>query len=81
MTIDAPAATILDLRGLNCPLPALRTLKALRAIAPGATLIVECTDPMAAIDVPHCVSDNGDELESQSAEGGVLRFRIRRKLA
>jgi tRNA 2-thiouridine synthesizing protein A len=81
MTIDAPAATILDLRGLNCPLPALRTLKALRAIAPGATLIVECTDPIAAIDVPHCVSENGHELESQSAEGGVLRFRIRRKLA
>ena len=81
MTIDAPAATILDLRGLNCPLPALRTLKALRAIAPGATLIVECTDPMAAIDVPHCVSENRHELESQSAEGGVLRFRIRRKPA
>jgi tRNA 2-thiouridine synthesizing protein A len=81
MTIDTPDATILDLRGLNCPLPALRALKALRAIAPGATLIVECTDPMAAIDVPHCVSENGHELESQSAEGGVLRFRIRRKPA
>ena len=81
MTIDAPDAMILDLRGLNCPLPALRTLKALRAMAPGATLIVECTDPMAAIDVPHCVSENGHELESQSADGGVLTFRIRRKAA
>ncbi len=81
MTIDPPDTIMLDLRGLNCPLPALRTLKALRAMAPGATLIVECTDPMAAIDVPHCVSENGDELESQSANGGVLRFRIRRKAA
>jgi tRNA 2-thiouridine synthesizing protein A len=81
MTIDAPDPMILDLRGLNCPLPALRTLKALRAIAPGATLIVECTDPMAAIDVPHCVSQNGHKLESHSAEGGVLRFRIRRTAA
>ena len=81
MTIDAPDPMILDLRGLNCPLPALRTLKALRAIAPGATLIVECTDPMAAIDVPHCVFENGHELESQRADGGVLRFRIRRKAA
>jgi tRNA 2-thiouridine synthesizing protein A len=81
MNIDAPDPMILDLRGLNCPLPALRTLKALRAIAPGATLIVECTDPMAAIDVPHCVSQNGHKLESRAAEGGVLRFHIRRKAA
>jgi tRNA 2-thiouridine synthesizing protein A len=81
MIVDAPDAIILDLRGLNCPLPALRTLKALRAMAPGATLIVECTDPMAAIDVPHCVSENGHELESQSADAGVLRFCIRRKAA
>jgi tRNA 2-thiouridine synthesizing protein A len=55
-------------------------LKALKAIAPGGTLIVECTDPMAAIDVPHCVLQNGDVLESQSEDGGVLRFRIRRRI-
>ena len=47
-------------------------------MAPGATLIVECTDPMSAIDVPHCVRENGDTLEGLSEDGGVLRFRIRR---
>jgi hypothetical protein len=36
---------------------------------------------MAAIDVPHCVSQNGHKLEDKSADGGVLRFRIRRKAA
>jgi tRNA 2-thiouridine synthesizing protein A len=71
----------LDLKGLRCPLPALRTLKALRTMAPGAALVVECTDPMSAIDIPHCVAGNGDRLESQAAEGGVLRFHIRRKAA
>ncbi len=45
----------------------------------GARLIVECTDPLSAIDVPHCVFECGDALESQSAEGGVLRFLIRRQ--
>ena len=68
----------LDLKGLKCPLPALRTLKALKAMAPGATLTVECTDPMSAIDVPHCVRENGDVLEGLREDGGVLRFRIRR---
>ncbi len=47
-------------------------------MTPGAVLIVECTDPMAAIDVPHCAFENGSTLEGQSAEGGVLTFRIRR---
>jgi tRNA 2-thiouridine synthesizing protein A len=70
---------MLDLKGLKCPLPSLRTRKALDSLAPGATLIVECTDPMSAIDVPHCVYENGHKLESWSEEGGVLRFRIRRR--
>lgn len=76
---SADAPTLLDLKGLNCPLPALRTRKALKGMAPGARLIVECTDPLSAIDVPHCVFECGDALESQSAEGEVLRFLIRRK--
>jgi tRNA 2-thiouridine synthesizing protein A len=73
------APVLLDLKGLNCPLPALRTQKALRRMPPGARLIVECTDPLSAIDVPHCVFECGDALESQSAEGDVLRFLIRRQ--
>jgi tRNA 2-thiouridine synthesizing protein A len=84
MTIDAADATTLDattldLRGLHCPLPALRTRKILETMPPGAVLVVECTDPMAAIDVPHCVAENGHALEGQQADGGVLRFRIRRR--
>ncbi len=81
MTTEAGQSTTLDLQGLKAPLPAVRPLKALRAMAPGATLIVECTNPMSAIDVPHCVAENGDTLESRSEDGGVLRFRIRRGAA
>ena len=68
-----------DLKGLTCPLPALRTRKALRAMPSGATLLVECTDPLSAIDVPHCVFECGDALESQSSDAGVLSFLIRRQ--
>ena len=38
----------LDLRGLKCPLPVLRTRKILRAMKTGDPLLVLCTDPMAA---------------------------------
>ena len=78
---DASPFLTLDLRGLNCPLPALRTARALRRMAAGDLLVVECTDPMAAIDVPHCVQTNGGALEGRSETEGVLRFRIRRRAA
>lgn len=72
--------TSLDLRGLKCPYPALRVRKALKAAAPGEVFVVSCTDPMAAIDVPHLVNETGDELESSRAEADVLIFHIRKAL-
>ena len=74
----APQPVALDLAGLKCPLPALRTRKALRGLAPGARLVVTCTDPLAGIDIPNVVREEGDRLEAQSREGALLRFVIRR---
>jgi len=54
----------LDLRGLKCPLPALKTRKALKSLAPGDRLEVRCTDPLALIDIPHLVGAIGDRLET-----------------
>jgi tRNA 2-thiouridine synthesizing protein A len=71
-------STPLDLRGLKCPLPALRTRKALRRSAPGDLLIVECTDPLSVIDIPHLVHETRDKLEKQEAAEGVYVFHIRR---
>ena len=53
----------LDLTGLKCPLPALRTAKALKALSPGDVLEVHCTDPLAVIDIPNLVRETGDKLE------------------
>jgi tRNA 2-thiouridine synthesizing protein A len=55
--------TRLDLTGLKCPLPALRTAKALKALSPGEMLEVHCTDPLAIIDIPNLVRETGDKLE------------------
>jgi len=75
---DTADATTIDLRGLKCPLPALRTRKALSRLQPGATLVVECTDPLAEIDIPNLVRETGDALEGRTQDGGVLVFRIRK---
>ena len=56
-------AKLLDLAGLKCPLPALKTRKALKGLAPGERLAVICTDPLAAIDIPHLVQQTGDRVE------------------
>ena len=70
--------TELNLRGLKCPLPALKTRKALRSLAPGTRLIVACTDPLAAIDIPNLVRETRDILEDQTETNGLLVFTIRR---
>jgi tRNA 2-thiouridine synthesizing protein A len=71
-------AQILDLKGLKCPLPALKARKALKSVAAGGTLQVICTDPMAAIDIPNLIRETGDELVSQAANDGVMVFVIRK---
>ncbi|MCA3564852.1 MAG: sulfurtransferase TusA family protein [Methylocystis sp.] len=70
--------TILDLKGLKCPLPALKARKALKSVAAGDELQVICTDPMAAIDIPNLIRETGDTLVAQAAHDGVLTFVIRK---
>lgn len=70
--------TSIDLRGLKCPLPALRTRKALTRLAAGEFLVVACTDPMAEIDIPHLVRETGDELVDVVRSAGEMIFRIRK---
>jgi tRNA 2-thiouridine synthesizing protein A len=75
----AMAEKTLNLRGLKCPLPALRTRKALGAMQPGDMLIVECTDPLAGIDIPNLLNQTGDALEDAHKEKKLLTFRIRKR--
>jgi len=68
----------MNLRGLKCPLPALRVKKALAGLKPGDLIVAECTDPLAAIDIPNLLRQTGDALEGQEKSGGVMKFRIRK---
>lgn len=68
----------LDLRGLRCPLPALRTQKALRRACEGARLVVLSDDPLAAIDIAHLCRTDGHMLVETGAEDGFRRFVIER---
>jgi tRNA 2-thiouridine synthesizing protein A len=68
--------TTLDLTGLKCPLPALKTRKALKALKPGDILEVRCTDPLSVIDIPNLIRETGDRVEiTERTERGIV-FRI-----
>ncbi len=72
------AETLLDVKGLLCPLPVLKARKRLQSLAPGDVLVVEATDPASVIDVPHFCNESGHSLLETSEAEGVYRFRIRR---
>jgi tRNA 2-thiouridine synthesizing protein A len=67
---------VLDLRGLRCPQPVLRAKKALRNVPLGGTLVMECTDPLTVIDVPHFVNQTGHALSVQTRDGDLYIFKI-----
>lgn len=75
-TESGPSAV--NLRGLKCPLPALKAKKLLSRMAAGELLVIECTDPLTAIDIPNLLRETGDRLEGSTHKGRVLTFRIRK---
>ncbi len=65
-----------DLRGLNCPLPVLKTRRRLSDLPAGARLWVETTDPLAVIDIPAFCKDDGHRLVASEGTDGGHRFLI-----
>jgi tRNA 2-thiouridine synthesizing protein A len=78
--MSADLETVLDLRGIRCPHVVLRAKKALRSVPVGGTLVLECTDPLTVIDVPHFVTQTGHALsaqeQQQEQQADLYVFRI-----
>jgi tRNA 2-thiouridine synthesizing protein A len=69
----------LDARGLNCPLPILKTKKALAEMTTGQILRVTATDPGSVRDFQAFAKQTGNELVQQSVEDEVFTFFMKRK--
>jgi tRNA 2-thiouridine synthesizing protein A len=69
----------LDVRGLVCPLPILRTKQSLSAMISGETLQIIATDPAAVIDFQVFSDQTGNELLSLSEAAGEFIFVLRKK--
>lgn len=70
--------TVLDTKGLNCPLPILRVKKAIKDVPVGGTLQVLATDPGAVKDFEAFCRATGQQLVEWKEEGGVFTFNIKK---
>ncbi len=72
------ADEVYDLKGLNCPLPVLKTRRRLARLPAGSRLWVETTDPLAVIDIPAFCAESGHRLVENLSTAGGHRFLIER---
>ncbi|WP_448187749.1 sulfurtransferase TusA family protein [Azospirillum sp. sgz301742] len=72
------AARELDVRGLFCPLPILRTRALLDTMAEGEEVMVYVTDPASVIDFRHFCNITANELVSHEKRDEVFVYHIRR---
>ncbi len=68
-----------DARGLNCPLPILRTKKALNDMVSGQVLRVLATDPGSVRDFEAFAKQTGNQLLQFAEQDGVFSFLVKRK--
>lgn len=68
--------SVLDLRGLKCPLPVLRARKHLASREHGDVVTVMTTDPLAVIDIPHMCHEDGHDVSIQKTGDAEHQFLI-----
>jgi TusA-related sulfurtransferase len=75
---EIKATVVVDARGLLCPMPIVKTAKAMRGLAAGEVLEVIATDRGAIADIPAWAGSTGNELLEWHEEGRDLVFFLRR---
>ena len=75
------AETVIDARGLACPLPLLRARAALPGVAPGDELVVLATDPEAPLDLAALAADEGCAFVASTDGDGAHELRLRKPAA
>ena len=68
----------LDARGLGCPLPILRTRKAINELLPGQVLKILATDPGSVRDMESFCQQTGNELVLSHREDSSHIFFVRK---
>lgn len=76
--MTAEAEVFYDFKGLQCPLPVLKTRKKLQDLTSGTLIRVETTDPLSPLDIAHFCQSEGHDLLEQKTQGRIFQFLIRK---
>ncbi len=68
----------IDLKGMSCPMPVLKTKKALDSMTAGQVLFVEATDKGSKADIPAMLNRTGNELLESEDNGNIFAFLIKK---
>jgi tRNA 2-thiouridine synthesizing protein A len=77
-TTEFQVTETLDATGLLCPMPVVKTAKAMKALEPGQVLEVLASDRGAIKDIPAWAGQTGNELLEWHEDGETLVFHIRK---
>ena len=77
--MSAQIVQTLDLKGLSCPIPIVKTAQAAKALDPGDLIEALATDPGSVADFAAWCTSTGNELVEQDSVDGIYRFVIRKK--
>ena len=69
----------LDVKGLNCPMPVIKTKKTMDGMKSGEVLKVEATDKGSKSDIAAYANRTGNELLESKEEGGTFIFFLKKK--
>jgi tRNA 2-thiouridine synthesizing protein A len=69
---------VLDAKGLACPMPIVKTKKAIEELNSGEVLEIHATDKGAKNDLSAWAKSGGHELVKDTEEDGVLKFWIKK---
>ncbi|HAK61316.1 MAG TPA: hypothetical protein DCO77_13220 [Nitrospiraceae bacterium] len=78
MSADIKVDQVLDAKGLNCPLPILKTKKAVDSLSAGQVLKVETTDPGSKNDMNSWAKRTGNEIVDVEESSGTFIFYIKK---
>ena len=76
--MSSTIAVTLDLKGLSCPMPIVKTAKAMKDLSPGDVIEAFATDPGSVPDFVAWCRATGNQLLEHSEQDGIYRFAIRK---
>lgn len=76
--MNLKAGKVLDAKGLACPMPIVRTKKAINELKSGQVLEIHATDKGAKNDLTAWANSGGHELMKDTEEDGILKFWIKK---